>query len=153
MTAEQMKRLTLEQLQELHQHPERIPSQICWLLETLTSDNEELRAWATDCIQELPALDDPSAAEVAAYCQHKNQFVANRACLTLEKATNLPQFQDSLAQALVSHASIGVRQSAAATLGALTTANPATRKALTAAAESSDARLQRLAKVALEKLT
>ena len=145
--------LTLEQLTELHRDPKRIPEQLTQLLITLTDHDEEVRAWAADCLQEAPQLDDQRAEQVAKYCNHENEVVANWACLTLAKAEHLIRFQEQLVTAVKQHSSLGVRQSAVKTLCELVAANSETLNALEDAAKSLDPRLQRLAKNALLKFS
>ena len=80
-------------------------------------------------------------------------MVANWACLTLSKAEHLNQFEDALVQAIQQHSSLGVKQSAVATLCELEAATSETLKALEEATQSTDPRLRRLAERTLGKLS
>jgi HEAT repeat protein len=150
MPLQQPKRLSLEELQQLHRTPETIPERVVQILEVLDDPDEEVRAWAADCLSEIQQLDAAQAQKVAALCNHPNESVAQWACATLAKAHQLEGFQDLLVDALERHSSMGVRQSAVKSLGKLTKVSPRTVTALQQAAQASDARLQRLAKAALE---
>jgi len=150
MAVDHKRQLDLAELQELHNFPDRVPCQIVQVLEALTQENEETRAWAADCLSVVVQLDEHQTSQVSEFCSHENEFVANWACKTLAKSKHLDQFQDRLVEALEKHPSTGVKQSAANALAGLSKASPHTVQALQAATQFADARLQRLAKAALQ---
>ena len=151
MTAHEKRRLQLSELQYLQSHPEEITAKIDDVFETLSDTDEEVRAWAADCLQEVECLDGELATRVATLCRHEDDVVVNWACRTLGKALSVDLCQDQLREVLASHPNLGVKQSAAEALCELSEANSSTKEALREAASSSDPRLQRLAKRALEK--
>lgn len=152
MAVDHKRELDLPELQELHNSPDRVPGQIVQVLQAMTQENEEVRAWAADCLSVVEELDDQQSSQVSTFCNHENEAVANWACKTLAKSKHLDQFQDLLVEALEKHLSTGVKQSAANALGGLVKASPHTVQALQAATLVADARLQRLAKAALQNL-
>lgn len=143
-------RLTIDQLQQLQRNPEAISAKIMDVLNTLTDDDEEVRAWAADCLQEIEVVDPSQAIEVAELCSHSNQVVVNWACKTLAKAVNVSDFQDQLASVLEQHADAGVQQSAAAVLGQVKELNQHARVALEKAVASKEAGVRRIASQTLK---
>jgi 2-oxo-4-hydroxy-4-carboxy--5-ureidoimidazoline (OHCU) decarboxylase len=152
MSASEKKRLQIDELQHLQSHPEEIVGKIDQIFETLTDADEEVRAWAADCLQEVECLENELVGRIAGLCKHQNHVVVNWACRTLGKASSVGLCEDELASVLRDHPSVAVKQSAAEALCELTAAKESTKAALQQAAASSDVRLQRLAKKVLEKV-
>lgn len=71
MTGQDKRPLPLSELQHLQAHPQEIAARIEDLFETLTDGDEEVRAWAADCLQEIEHLDGELAFRVATLCQHE----------------------------------------------------------------------------------
>lgn len=145
-------KLTLEQLREIQVSPDQAVGKLPQLLETLSDQDQEIRAWAADCIQSVEELDAEAARTVAAYCSHSNESIASWACRLIGISASVVDYQDQLITALEKHDSLGVKQSAAQALAKVGCGlSERARVCLQQAADSSDARLQRLAKQALEQ--
>ena len=151
MTSPDKRRLSLDELQYLQSHPDQISARLDEIFETLTDPEEEIRAWAADCLQEIDQLDVEQSAKVAGLCQHDNHTIVNWACRTLAKSVNVNNCQDTLADVLVRHPNVEVKQTATEALCEISEASDSTRQALVQAASSQDPRLQRLAKRALDR--
>lgn len=142
--------LSLAALQELSREPALAASQLRSLLATLAEPDEEQRAWASDCLEqvEAPAISD--VEPIATLCMHENAAMASWACKLMGRTGNA-QFEKLLAQTVAEHASTVVRQQAALALQHFVPLSTSTKQALSQAAKSNDERLQRLATQALEK--
>ena len=142
----------LDQLKQIAPQPERIIDDLVAVLMSLTSDDEETRAWAVDCIQSIESLPQSKAEMIAGLCDHSSDAVVNWTCRMLGKAENVDPFQQQLTRVLLNHSCITARQTAAMALGCVKKASTETKQGLEVAAQSSDPRLQRLAKESLEKI-
>ncbi len=112
MSGSKKTRLSLEELQRLQRNPEAIAGRIVDILNMLTDEDEEVRAWATDCLQEVDHVGPGEAVRIAGLLDHPNAVVVNWACKTLAKAANIRQFQGQLASLREHHPSVGVQRSA-----------------------------------------
>ncbi len=119
------------------------------LLATLAEADEEQRAWASDCLEQVDAPTASDVEPLTELCLAENATVACWTCKLLGRTGNA-QFETRLAQALAEHTSNAVRQQAALALQQLPPLSTATKQALSKAAESSDERLKRLALQTLE---
>ncbi len=142
----------LDQLKQIATHPERIIDDLVAILMSLTSDDEETRAWAVDCIQSIESLPQNKAEAIAGLCDHHCDAVVNWTCRMLGKAENVDPFQKQLTKVLLNHTCITARQTASMALGHVKNASTETKQGLEVAAQSSDPRLQRLAKESLEMI-
>jgi hypothetical protein len=143
--------LSIEQLKQIVGDPARAPSQLFAILRSLRSDDDELKGWANDCLQTVTAVPANFVPELTQYCSEPCVPVAAWACKLLgRQGADAREWQDVLVQALESHASVAVRQSAAAALGSIPGLSAVTIQALTLASQADDARLKRLAVQALE---
>ena len=143
--------LSLDELRALKRDAKAVASQLDRLMSTLTSDDEELRAWASDCLElvEADGIHDLATLEAAATDIHPP--VAGWACKLLGRAAQ-PRSETALVAALSLHPCLTVRQHAAAALTRFTDLTEAARAALQAASQSDDPRLKRLALGALESV-
>ncbi|MEZ6134092.1 MAG: HEAT repeat domain-containing protein [Pirellulaceae bacterium] len=138
--------LPLETLKQIVSDPEQVQRQLMAVLRTLRSEDEEQRAWASDCLQQVAEPPLEFGAELAALCMDDCEPLADWACRLLGRiGGNASPWQNHLAEALREHPAMVVRQSAAAALGKIPELSVATREALCRAANSSDPRLKRLA--------
>ena len=142
----------LDQLKLIASQPERIIDDLVAVLMSLTSDDEETRAWAVDCIQSIESLPQSKADSIAGLCEHSSDAVVNWTCRLLGKAENVDAFQKQLTHVLLNQTCITARQTAAMALGCVQKASTETKQGLEVAAQNSDPRLQRLAKESLEKI-
>lgn len=142
----------LEQLKQIVGQTKRIVSEIPSVILSLTSPDEETRAWAADCLQEVEQLTTAQADTIESYCEHECQFVAFWTCKLLGRAQNVDRYQEKLAKCLASRDEVGVRQVAAQSLAGVKVASESALLALTAASQSSDPRLQRLATETLKAI-
>jgi len=144
--------LSLEHLQQLVTQPELIPSQVMSVLASLASDDEEVRAYANDCLEQIEQPAEAWLPQLAPRCNDPCAPVANWAC----KLTGLigsAACQHPLVTALRTHASIGVRQQAALSLSKTPDLQSDAIEAISAAASDNDPRLQRIAQQLLNGLS
>ena len=142
--------LSIETIRPLVGSPENASQHVNALLQTLASEDEEVRAWASDALAECSPI-EKDWQHIAGMIDSPNAVVAGWSCKLLGRsATCATLFQGRLANALKNHSDVGVRQMAALALRSAETINDATRVALEGAALSADPRLQRLAKRALK---
>ncbi len=152
MTAMTGSALTVEDLQRLAKSPKDTHERISDVLLSLGSADEEVRAWASDCLSQLESLTRDGANTVKQYCEHDSAPVASWACKLLAKCESPdPQWESCICQALDHHESIAVRAEAAGALGRLENLNAQTKQSLAKAAVSENPRLSRLASRALER--
>jgi HEAT repeats len=142
--------LPLERLKALAAHPGQARQQTIAILLTMLSDDEEVRAWASDALGEIEEVPVETATQLAELTRHVNPPLAGWACKLIGKLPEPSNHQSALAIALTQHPSISVRQLAALTLGSVHDLSQDTKAALQIAAANSDPRLSRLAKEALE---
>ena len=145
--------LGLASLQEISRNPHLAASQVMALLSTLRTADEELRAWAADCLQLVTRPPQDVVPQLALACSDACPPVAVWACILLGRLGEqaLP-WQDALVVALQQHDSLTVRQQAARALGQITGIGAAALAALEQATACNDPRLQRLATQALESV-
>ena len=143
--------LALEQLKSLADQPTQVLIHIKEILLALASTDEEVRAWAADCLQLIEVLPETETAQVAGMLDHSSEYVVTWACKSLSKSSVIDGYQNELSQVLNGHPNIGVKQAAAAAIAMVGRAEQSTLDSLAKAAESNDPRLQRLAKEALQK--
>ncbi|MCA9133697.1 MAG: HEAT repeat domain-containing protein [Planctomycetales bacterium] len=143
--------LSLETLQLLATGQEPADAYVCELLATLESEDEEVRAWASDALQTVEQPAPQLADTLAGLCSSgQTPPVASWACKLLSKLdAAAEQHQSALVDVLEKHPEITVRQQAAIALSTVSKWTSAAAEALQRAASSSDPRLQRLATAAL----
>ena len=144
--------LTLEQLKSLADQPTQVLIHVKEILLALASTDEEVRAWAADCLQLIEVLPETETAQVAGMLDHASEYVVTWACKSLSKSSVIDGYQNELVLVLNGHPNTGVKQAAAAAIAMVGRAEQSTLDSLAKAAESNDPRLQRLAKEALQKL-
>lgn len=152
MTAMTGSTLTVESLKQLAASPDATRERIGDVLLALASSDEEVRAWASDCLSQLDSIDHEASNEVAKHCEHPSPVVVSWACKLLAKCSPAdPAWESLICQVLGGHDSVAVRAEAAGALGRLESLTPQTKQALAEAAESDDPRLSRLAGRALDQ--
>ncbi|GAB5402649.1 MAG: hypothetical protein Aurels2KO_08800 [Aureliella sp.] len=152
MTATTSTNLSVDELKQLAASPEETQSQLGNVLLALASADEEVRAWASDCLAQIECVSSDGANAVKQYCKHAAAPVASWACKLLAKCQpSAPEFERLICEAMDNHESIAVRAEAAGALGRLEQLSPQTRQLLEKAAENEDARLSRLASRALDR--
>jgi HEAT repeats len=152
MSTETANALNLDQLRTMFDQPSSIVQQLSSVLLSFTQADEETRAWAADCLEQVNSISESVAAEISPLTEHSCEYVVNWTCRMLGKAANVSSFQRQLVKVLASHPSIGVQQTAVLALQGVQVANDETKAALRKAALSTDPRLQRLAQEALQGL-
>lgn len=150
MPSEPAQILPLATLQQLAMEPEQSQSRMMSILGSLASDDEEVRAYASDCLEQIEAPDPEMLTQLASHCSERTPSVANWACKLLGRIGSAA-CQAPLIAALKEHESIGVRQQAALALTKITDLQPEAIEALKEAALSDDRRLQRIAQQGLEQ--
>ncbi len=142
--------LSLEKLRSIAAGDDRAETHVLELLESMHSDDEEVRAWASDALHAVEVLPRELARSVADMCLHRSAAVSAAACrMLLKLGDEATQYQSAIAACLNQHQEITARQQAALALSALTGLTAETLAALRAAADSSDPRLKRLATQAI----
>ncbi len=142
--------LSLEQMNQWASDASQVRQHLLEVVNAFAIDDEEIRACAAECMETLEQIDDSLAQSVVPLCKNSCEFVANWSCYVLGKAKNVEKFQDHLADALSNSPSLLVKQAAALALQNVSHAEEETMKALQQAAKSSDPRLARLARNAIE---
>jgi hypothetical protein len=142
--------LTVEELSELHRDPRASAEQLGRLLATMASEDEEERAWANDCLEQIDAPTVTQLGMLETLSSDTCAPVAGWACKLLGKSGS-SQCESALVNALSNHANMTVRQNAALGLGRLESLTEAAKEALHKATCVEDARLKRLAQQALEQ--
>lgn len=150
MPSEPEQILPLDKLQQLAMEPEQAQTHMLSILGSLASDDEEVRAYASDCLEQIEAPEPAALAQLASHCTAHYAPVANWACKLLGRI-GTTACQAPLIAALNEHESIGVRQQAALALTKIADLQPGAIAALKQAALSDDPRLQRIAQQGLEK--
>ncbi len=150
MPSDPAQTLPLDKLQQLALEPEQAQSHMLSILSSLASDDEEVRAYASDCLEQIETPEPAALAQLASHCTAHSAPIANWACKLLGRIGTIA-CQGPLTAALNEHESLGVRQQAALALAKLANLQPGTIAALKQAALSNDPRLQRVAQQALEK--
>ena len=152
MSALDSENISIERLQEIAGDPSLAAKSIRLLLNAMRSEDEEIRAWASDGLQQIEQPDPALASELAELCDSTMAPIAGWACKLLsrlgEQATD---YQSAVTHTLGTHPEITVRQEAALALGAIPQLDAASIAALRQAAKSTDARLSRLATQALQQ--
>jgi hypothetical protein len=144
--------LTLDQLKAITGDPSRICSEMTAVILSMTNPDEETRAWAADCLQEVETIDRAKADEIFPLCQHQAEFVVYWTVTMLGKSGDVSPYENQITNILKSHPTIVVRQAAAMALAHLNAASQETKSALKEAATSTDPRLKRLAEQTLSEL-
>lgn len=142
--------INLEQMNQWATDASQVKQHLLEIIGSFAIDDAEVRACAAECLETLEQIEDGLAMSVVPLCKHASEFVANWSCYTLGKAKNVEDFQSYLADALENSPSVLVKQAATLALQNVSHAEEATIKALQQATKSTDARLQRLARNALE---
>jgi hypothetical protein len=143
--------LTIAQLRELTNDRTAAAHKLAEVMLCLESEEEEIRAWASDVLENIGAPPASYAEHFASLCQHDCAAVAGWACKLLSKlGAPAVSYQSVIVRSLRTHASLGVRQLAAAALGQLPELEPDSLQALKEAAADQDPRLKRLAEQSLE---
>lgn len=147
--------LSLEQLQQLASGGEPPEGQLLNLLVTMSDDEEETRAWASDVLQTVEVLPRSLADSVSDRCLDPHPPVAAWACTLLGKLeSDAHKYQSHIVACLNTHPSVSTRQQAALALSSIAEREPgtldeATLESLRHATASDDPRLKRLATQAL----
>ncbi|MFN3189779.1 MAG: HEAT repeat domain-containing protein [Aureliella sp.] len=145
----------LNEIEELHNQPERIGSALVELVESLRAGDEEIASGVADVCGTLDVVNPVDSVNLISFCNEEHPVVALWACRLLVLSLGQSSEHDAVAEqafvkALVGHRDIGVQQQAAIALGKLERKCRETVDALRVAAESEDPRLSRLAGRALE---
>lgn len=149
-----MTQLDLEQVKKLASNPVDAAESAVALIECLSCDDEEIRAWTSDALQAIEQVPDVLGSTLAERTMHALGPVASWSCRLLGKlGPAATGYQAALARALNEHENLGVKQQAVVALSHIPTLDATTIKAVEQAAEHADPRLSRLAKQTLEKLT
>jgi len=144
--------LALDEVKGLVENIGEATEQVESLLITLQSDDEELRAWASDALQEIDQIPKSLSLSLGRFCLHAKAPVASWACKLIGKSESAAsEQQHCIADALGTHPELGVRQQAALVLAQIPDLTTSTLSALEVAAASDDPRLSRLAMQANEK--
>ena len=144
--------LTLEKLRRLAAGDEPAETHVMELLESMRSQDEEVRAWTSDALQTVEVLPKELARNVADMCLQPSAAVSAAACRLLVKlGDEATQYQAAIVACLTQHPEITARQQAALALSSVAGLTPETLAALREAAESPDPRLKRLASNALNQ--
>lgn len=142
--------LSIARLKELARSPEASQQHVIAVVLTLQDEDEEVRAWACDALEEVNPTQE-SAAQLAELARHVNPTIAGWSCKLLGRlAEAATPYQAAIANTLSAHASSGARQMAALALQTIPDLSKETLNALRAAAQANDARLSRLAQQAIE---
>ncbi len=144
--------LSLKSLQQLVTQPELIQSQMMSILASLACDDEEVIAYANDCLEQIEQLSEDMLPQLAPLCTDPCAPLAIWACKLVGHIAT-PTCQIPLVAALRKHRSIGVKQQAALSLSKTPDLQPDTIEALSAAAQSDDPRLQRITQKLLNELS
>jgi hypothetical protein len=144
--------LTLDQLKAISGNPSRICGELSAVILSMTDPDEETRAWAADCMEEVESIDRSKADEIFPLSQHQAEFVVYWTITMLGKSGDVSPYENQIVNILNSHPTIVVRQAAAKALAHLRTASEETMSALKEAAASTDPRLKRLAEQTLSEL-
>ncbi|MFO0941357.1 MAG: hypothetical protein U0930_11370 [Pirellulales bacterium] len=142
--------VSLDQLNQWSSDSSLIKQHLLEIVQSFAMDDLEIRACAAECMETLEQIEDSLAASIVPLCKHSCEFVASWSCYALGKAKDVEKFQGHLAKVLSSSPSLLVKQEAAKALQNLSHAEESTMKALEQATKSTDARLQRLARNAIE---
>ena len=143
--------IPLNRLQELVNDPVAANQHLVAIVLTMLDENEEVRAWASDV---LSTVEDPTvdaANQLAELTRHVNAPVAGWACKLLGKMGSAgTKHQNMICVALKTHPEIAVRELAALALKTIPNLNQETLDTLQVAATSTDSRLSRLAREAIQ---
>ena len=116
------------------------------------ADQEAVREWAVAALEELGPPAAESLERLTALVHADNPLVAYWAITLLGRSESAARSsQDDLAAVLTTSTTINVRERAAWALGKIDANSPTATAALKEAASSSEARLSRIAKAALEQ--
>jgi HEAT repeat protein len=116
------------------------------------ADDESVSQWSVSALEELGPPPAEAIPELAALASAEHSLVAYWAITLLGRSGDAAQSsQEKLAAILRTSADMSVRQRAAWALGEIHAVSDAAITALQEAAESSDARLARMANASLEK--
>ena len=141
-----------KQLQKLSSDPEGAAEVAVELLELLADGDEEVRQWASECLENLEC---PRSADAKTFGKLATSETEDCAFWSLKMLGRLGEQarteEERIAKALAKSHPIAVRQNAAWALSKLGTISAATRSQLEAAAMESDARLVQLSKQALSQ--
>lgn len=144
--------LSLEKLRRLAAGDEPAEAHVLELLESMRSEDEEVRAWASDALHTLESLPKTLAHSVADMCLQPNAAVSAAACrMLLKLGDEATQYQTAIVACLTQHKEITARQQAALALSSVDGLTTESLDALRAAANSADPRLKRLATNALSQ--
>ncbi len=119
------------------------------LTASLAFGDDEAGALVSDLLREVESVPDEQAEKLLPLAGHTSPPVAAWACKLLARSGLGDKAESAIRQALISHGNNNVRQEAARAAGGLKHISSETRAALTAACDSDDPRLARLAEQAL----
>jgi len=144
--------LSLERLQQLVSSPEQMAGQLMQILASLASEDEEVRAYANDCLEQIEQPSHVLASKIALQCEDPHVPVVNWACKLLGRI-GTTDCQLPLVKVLKNHESMGIKQQAALSLSNIPQLQADAIDALATAARSTDPRLQRIAQQTLNTLS
>ncbi|QDV21964.1 hypothetical protein [Aureliella helgolandensis] len=151
--------LAIEQIRSLVNDPQEAGLRTLDLLACLNDSEMELRGWACDALEVIQQIPEEIVPELLLACSHKNAGISEYSCTLLARRANScdaaqqAAIQQTLRTTLQTHSETAARQAAAAALGKLPTLDQESRSALQQATTSTDPRLSRLARTALDTTT
>ena len=143
--------LDFDQLRQLSTDPATLSTRLLDLMQALRSEDEEIRALASDCLEMLERVDAEQQSVLLHLCKDNASPVASWACKLLGQPELSPEAEEALVAVLKTQAPTAVQQSAAKALGQANSLSLAAMEALEQVTSSSDPRLQRIATQALER--
>ncbi len=142
--------IPLARLRELAADPAAADQQLIAVVLTMLDEDEEVRAWASDVLTNVEQPAPKLAPQLVELTRHVDAPVAGWACKLLGRlGSQATQYQHALANAMLTHTDLSVKQLAALALQNVPELSQATLDALRVAASSTDSRLSRLAEQAL----